>query len=106
MLKHIPRPTILKHLIPRPVHSRTFTTAPRLMAEGDTGGIRHGGEKSADTWSRREKAAEDMYIRQREKEIMALLREKIRAQQLQLEKDRAVLSQMEDQYGHHTEKLV
>ena len=76
------------------------------MAEGDTGGIRHGGEKSADTWSKREKAAEDMYIRQREKEIMVLLREKIRAQQVQLEKDQAVLSQMEDQYGHHAEKLV
>jgi len=76
------------------------------MAEGDTGGIRYGGEKSADTWSKREKAAEDMYIRQREKEIVKLLREKIQAQQAQLEKDRAVLSQMEDQYGHHTEKTV
>lgn len=76
------------------------------MAEGDTGGIRHGGEKSMDTWSKREKAAEDMYIRQREKEIMALLREKIMAQQVQLEKDLAVLAAMEDQYGHHAEKVV
>lgn len=64
------------------------------MAEGDTGAVRRGGEAQADSWTRREKAAEDMYIKQREKEIMQLLREKIVAQEKKLEIDREVLRTM------------
>jgi hypothetical protein len=55
----------------RPLLSiRPFSTSLLKKAEGDTGSIRAGGNAHADTWSRREKAAEDMYIREREKEIM------------------------------------
>lgn len=84
----------------KPIYlSRPFTTTLPKKAEGDTGAIRHGGERSSDTWSRREKAAEDMYIKEREKEIMVLLKEKIAAQEAALEKDRQVLREMEGEYG-------
>ncbi|KXT18760.1 hypothetical protein AC579_8212 [Pseudocercospora musae] len=72
---------------------------PKRYAEGDTGSPRlHG-----DTWTKREKAAEDLYIKGREKNIMMLLKEKIAAQEAVLEKDRAILSALEDQYGHVVE---
>ena len=73
------------------------------MAEGDTGSVRAGGSRSADAWNKREKAAEDLYIYEREKQIMALMKEKIAKQEEQLAKDRAVLNAMEDQYGHQAE---
>ena len=74
------------------------------MAEGDTGSLRYGGERSADAWSKREKAAEDYYIKGREKAIMELLKEKIAKQEAALAEDRAILSTMEDQYGHVAEE--
>ena len=75
------------------------------MAAGDTGSVRSGGERSADTWSKREKAAEDMYIKDREKQIMQILKERIREQQLQIDRDQKLLNEMEDQYGHHAERV-
>ncbi|MCJ1436838.1 hypothetical protein MMC27_006220 [Xylographa pallens] len=38
------------------------------MAEGSTGGTRAGGEAQGDSFTKREKANEDFYIRQQEKE--------------------------------------
>ena len=69
------------------------------MASGDTGAVRPRGEAAADTWTKREKAAEDLYIKQREKEIMKLLREKIEAQEKKLEIDREVLRTMVSTMG-------
>lgn len=89
---------------PLTVTLRPFSHAARRMREGDTGSVRSGGERAADTWSKREKAAEDMYIKEREKVIMQLLKEKIAQQETQLQKDRAILNAMEDQYGHHAEE--
>lgn len=85
-------------------HLRLFSVATRRMAEGDTGGIRARGQQGADSWTRREKAAEDMYIKAREKEIMQLLKEKIAKQEEVLAKDRAMLVVMEDQYGNAAEE--
>ncbi|KAK3712556.1 ATPase inhibitor [Vermiconidia calcicola] len=82
---------------------RPFATTAQCMAAGDTGSLRPGGERAGDSWSRREKAAEDLYIREREKQIMQMLRQKIADQEMKLAKDRAILSAMEDQYGHHAE---
>ena len=78
---------------------RTFSLTPLKRAEGDTGSHPRGGERTADAWSRREKASEDMYIRNREKEILQLLREKISLQEEALRKDREVLERIENQYG-------
>ena len=78
---------------------RLFSVVTKRMAEGDTGGIRSRGQQGGDTWTRREKAAEDMYIKEREKVIVQLLKEKIAKQEEQLAKDLAMLAAMENQYG-------
>ena len=80
--------------------TRLFSVALRRRAEGDTGGVRSSGQRAGDGWTRREKAAEDMYIKEREKAIVLLLKEKIAKQEEQLIKDRALLVAMEDQYGN------
>ncbi|USW56178.1 Putative mitochondrial ATPase inhibitor [Septoria linicola] len=84
--------------------TRTFSTsAPVHNADGDTGGTRSGGEAAGDSWTRREKAAENVYIRAKEKSILLLLKEKIAAQEAILAKDKAILAAMEDQYGREVE---
>jgi hypothetical protein len=74
------------------------------QAEGDTGGMRSGGSRQHDTWTRREKAAEDLYIYEKEKSIVQLMKEKIAEQEAKLAKDRGILNAMEDQYGHAAEE--
>lgn len=96
---HLSRPTVTTVLLRRSLFS---TTTPK-HAEGDTGSLRHGGMQSSDSWTRREKAAEDMYIKGREKAIMHLLKEKIAKQEQQLVKDLAMLREMEDAYGKAAE---
>ena len=54
---------------------RCFSVAAKRLAEGDTGS--HRGIQGGDSWTKREKAAEDMYIKEREKAIMQLMKEKI-----------------------------
>lgn len=82
---------------------RTLTTTPSRPAEGDTGAMRAGGSAHSDAFTKREKAAEDMWVREREKNVMAVMREKIARQEALLEEDRKVLARMEDQYGHVAE---
>lgn len=83
---------------------RSLTTSPRLRAEGDTGALRTGGSAHSDAFTKREKAAEDMWIRDREKNVIAMLRDKIARQEALLEEDRRMLAKMEDQYGHVAER--
>jgi ATPase inhibitor, mitochondrial len=83
--------------------TRTFFFTSRRQAEGDVGALRAGGQAYSDAFNRREKAAEDMYVREREKTILALLREKVAKQEQILAKDKAMLAEMEDQYGHVAE---
>ena len=78
--------------------TRLLSTSALRMGAGDTGGVRHGGERHADSWTKREKAAEDMYVKEREKALLQLLREKIAEQEAALRRDREILGQMEDQY--------
>lgn len=101
MLLRTIRPIISPY---NPTTLRPFATTAHRMAAGDTGSLRAGGERAGDSWSRREKASEDMYIRDREKQIMQMLKQKIADQEMKLAKDRAILSAMEDQYGHHAEE--
>ena len=82
---------------------RTLTTSPRLLAEGDVGATRAGGTAHGDAFTKREKAAEDMWIRDREKNVIAVLRDKIARQEAMLEEDRKALARMEDQYGRAVE---
>ena len=83
------------------VLSRPFSSTAHAAREGDTGSHRFSGER--DAWSKREQAAEGLYMLGREKQIMELLKERIRQQEAVLSKDRAILTHMEDQYGHHVE---
>ncbi|OLN88660.1 ATPase inhibitor, mitochondrial [Colletotrichum chlorophyti] len=60
-----------------------FSTSTRVMAEGDTGApSKYGG---GDAFQKREKAAEDYAIRQREKEKLLELKKKLAEQQAHLQ---------------------
>ncbi|KAM3413728.1 ATPase inhibitor [Cercospora zeina] len=90
--------------LPLPI-LRPLSYSPHLFyASGDTGSVRSGGEAAGDSWTRREKAAENVYIKQKEQNLLTMLREKIAAQEAILAKDRAILAAMEDQYGHVVEE--
>ncbi|ERS98399.1 hypothetical protein HMPREF1624_05183 [Sporothrix schenckii ATCC 58251] len=71
--------------------ARTFATSAIRMGEGDTGAPR----PTADAFTRREKAAEDYAIRQREKEKLLQLRQKLKEQQAHL-----------DQLAQHIDELT
>ena len=67
---------------------RSFSVAARRMAGGDTGAPRSGGAAQGDTFTRREKANEDYYVRQEEQKKLAALKKKIAESESQLSKDR------------------
>ncbi|MCJ1245865.1 hypothetical protein MMC30_003069 [Trapelia coarctata] len=50
------------------VARRALSVSFARMAEGDVGGIRAGGSASSDAFNKREKANEDYYVKQKEKE--------------------------------------
>lgn len=80
------RATITKAAI-RPVtlaSRAAFTTSARTMAAGDTGSPPKTGG-SGDAFQKREKAAEDYAIRQREKEKLLEMKKKIVEQQAHLQ---------------------
>ncbi|KXL44321.1 hypothetical protein M433DRAFT_156623 [Acidomyces richmondensis BFW] len=77
-----------------PTTFRSFSAAARQMSEGDTGAPRSGGSAQSDAFTKREQASEDYTIRQREAEKLKALREKIRAQEHQLEKDKQTAEAM------------
>ncbi|PNH31948.1 hypothetical protein VD0004_g5103 [Verticillium dahliae] len=62
----------------------TFTTTARAMADGDLGSVRSTGGQG-DAFQQREKAAEDYAIRQREKEKLQEMKQKIKEQQAHLQ---------------------
>ncbi|KIW08610.1 uncharacterized protein PV09_00569 [Verruconis gallopava] len=85
-------PTISRSLLAR----RSFAYTPRIMAEGDTGAPRATG----DAFTKREKAAEEMYIRQEEQAKLKALREKIKnAQKHMDELDSYIQETMKGQGG-------
>ncbi len=96
------RSHFIHHLRPTRALSLAATSVGR--AEGDTGGTRYGGERSADSWSRRGKASEDLYIHDREKDILRLLKEKIELAEAILKKDREMLDRIENDYGRLAEE--
>ncbi|KAM7207054.1 Mitochondrial ATPase inhibitor, IATP domain containing protein [Rhypophila sp. PSN 637] len=77
------RTSVLKAVRPA-MATRTLATSARVMAAGDTGAPpKTGGQ--GDAFQRREKAAEDYAIRQREKEKLLELRKKLHEQQAHLQ---------------------
>jgi len=63
----------------------TRMTMVRSYTEGSTGAPRSGGEKSNDSFTKREKAQEDLYMRQKEKEKLNVLREALKKQREHLD---------------------
>ncbi|KAL8992824.1 MAG: hypothetical protein Q9169_006810 [Polycauliona sp. 2 TL-2023] len=55
------------------------------MAEGDTGAPKSGGAAQGDAFSKREAANEDYYVRQKEMEKLANLKQKIEEHKKHLE---------------------
>ncbi|KAH3685528.1 hypothetical protein WICPIJ_003498 [Wickerhamomyces pijperi] len=55
----------------------------RMYSEGATGATRPAG--SSDAFTKREKAQEDLYVKQHEKEQLAALRESLKKQKEQLD---------------------
>lgn len=66
----------------------TFSLSHRTMAEGDTGGSRSGGAAQGDAFTKREKANEDYYVREQEKQKLEALKKKIADGEAQLAQDR------------------
>lgn len=58
---------------------RTFTSSARTLAVGDTGSgfSRAQGERAGDTWTRREHANEEMWIRNEERNRLLSLKERM-----------------------------
>ncbi|KAK6338986.1 hypothetical protein TWF696_009782 [Orbilia brochopaga] len=88
-----------------PARSTAFRPAvtPLIMnrgySEGDTGAIRPGGDAAGDSFTRREKAAEDYYIKQREKERITKLREKLAEQRKHLDSLEEDIKELEKEAG-------
>ena len=83
-------PSVLRQL-PRLAESttiRNFSIAARRMAEGDAGAPRSGGSAQSDAFNKREKANEDMYMKQQEKKKLEELRRKIAEKEADVAKDR------------------
>ncbi|KAK9487452.1 mitochondrial ATPase inhibitor, IATP-domain-containing protein [Lipomyces starkeyi] len=67
----------------------------RFYSEGATGAPRPGGEKSADSFTKREKAQEDLYVRQVEAQKLKALRDALKKQREHLDDIEAHLDELE-----------
>lgn len=78
----------LRSVAPR-IQTARFSVVARRMADGDVGGTRSGGAAQGDAFSKREKASEDLYVRQNEQEKLRALKAKIAKAEKDLEADKA-----------------
>ncbi|KAK9237748.1 mitochondrial ATPase inhibitor, IATP-domain-containing protein [Lipomyces kononenkoae] len=67
----------------------------RFYSEGATGAPRPGGEKQGDTFTKREKAQEDLYVRQLEAQKLKALRDALKKQREHLDDIEAHLDELE-----------
>ncbi|KAH7138436.1 mitochondrial ATPase inhibitor, IATP-domain-containing protein [Dendryphion nanum] len=72
----------------RPLASkRLLSTTARAMAGGDTGSgtSRIGGSRGGDAFTKREAAAEELYIREEERQKLLAIKEKLKTQKQHIE---------------------
>lgn len=81
----------LRPIAPR-VQIARFSAGARRMAEGETRG---GGGAQGDAFSKREKASEDLYVRQQEQEKLQQLKAKISKAEADLAADKKAADAME-----------
>ena len=74
-----------------------FSVAARRMAAGDTGAPRSGGVASSDSFTKREEASENMYIKQQEREKLRALKAKIAQQEKDLAQHKKEVEEIEKQ---------
>jgi len=98
--------TAILNSVRRPVALSIATrrTAVRNMSEGSTGSgfSRAGGEAQGDSFTKREKANEDFYVRKKELEKLAALKEKLKQQRQHLDElDKHIEEYTKEQGGEH-----
>ena len=68
-------------------------------AEGDTGAPRTGGAAQGDSFTKREQANEDYYVKQQERQKLEALKKKIADSEAQLAQDRKDVEEMTKKSG-------
>ncbi|MCJ1353028.1 MAG: hypothetical protein MMC33_003012 [Icmadophila ericetorum] len=80
--------------------TRALSVSAVRMSEGATGGVRSGGEAQGDAFNKREKANEDYYVRQKEREKLTALKTKLAEQRKHLDElDKHIDELTKDQGG-------
>ncbi|KAL1611969.1 ATPase inhibitor [Paraconiothyrium brasiliense] len=89
-----------------PATKRCFSTSMRAMSAGDTGSgsSRSGGIRSGDAFTKRETAAEEMYIRQEERARLLAIRQKLQQQQKHIEELTKHIDEVTSQEGGQGEQ--
>ncbi|BDD59839.1 hypothetical protein MAP00_005023 [Monascus purpureus] len=84
----------------RAAPSRCFSTAVPRLADGDTGAPRASGNVHGDQFTRREAAAESLYIREKELDKLRALKKKLAEQRKHLDElDRHIDELTKEQGG-------
>jgi len=82
----------------RPVQ-RSFSAAALRAAAGDTGSTRPGGQVQGDSFTKREAAAENKFIREKEMESLRKLKEKLSVQRQHLDELDKHIKELEKDSG-------
>ncbi|GAM82024.1 hypothetical protein ANO11243_000030 [Dothideomycetidae sp. 11243] len=72
-----------------------FSVIARRMAGGDTGAPRSGGSAQSDSFTKREEASENLYIKQQEAQKLKSLKAKIAQQEKELEQHKKDAAELE-----------
>lgn len=79
------------------IQTAQFSIVARRMAGGDTGAPRSGGSAQGDSFTRREEASENLYIRQQEKAKLDALKKKLSETEKELEQHKKEIADLEKQ---------
>ncbi|KAF2273419.1 uncharacterized protein EI97DRAFT_436074 [Westerdykella ornata] len=81
------RTSLIAAARPAVASRRLLSTTARAMGGGDTGSgfSRAGGERAGDAFTKREHAAEEMYIKQEERMKLLAIKEKLQQQRKHIE---------------------
>ncbi|KAL7274972.1 ATPase inhibitor [Rhizina undulata] len=92
----ISRSLRIKPFAPVAMSARAYSTS-----EGATGSgfSRPGGQAQGDSFTKREKAAEDLYVRAQEKEKLLILKQKLREQRKHLDELDAHIAELTKEQG-------
>ncbi|KAJ9604097.1 ATPase inhibitor [Cladophialophora chaetospira] len=84
---------------------RSFSISAIRAAEGDTGGMRSGGSAQADSFTKREQASENKFIKEKEMESLKRLREKLQQQRKHLDELDKHIQELEGEGGEHPQHI-